>query len=228
MNSKRKNFQNIIIFKFTFRNAPFNWVSEWTLNFSMCFIKTKLHWTSKLEILKKDFKKRFTYILNRYINFNTSIHPNTSPKAVQRYKFIRWESEGRVKSLSLVPVESTSCVCLLLRRHSVSDLSRGGDRDHWQWHGSSPWCSASSWQQPAPTLTRTLPTLSDSSWRVTSDTTGQDIMLMIDDLSSDNECQRVTDTSNIYLNDHIVFLAMQSLKYDIQMLGRHWNWKRKH
>lgn len=51
----------------------------------------------------------------------------------------------------------------------------------------------------------------------------------VDDfISSDNECQRVTDTSNIYLNDHIVFLAMQSLKYDIQMLGRHWNWKRKH
>ena len=224
MNSKRKNFQNIIIFKFTFRNAPFNWVSEWTLNFSMCFIKTKLHWTSKLEILKMNFKKGFTYILNRYINFNTSIHPNTSPKAVQRYKFTRSESEGRVKSLSLVPVDSTSCVCLLLRRHSVSDLSRGGDRDHWQWYGSLPWCSASSWQQPAPTLTRTLPTLSDSSWRVTSDTTGQDIMLM----TLYPQTLSVKDTSNIYLNDLIVFLAMQSLKYDIQMLGRHWNWKRKH
>ena len=72
MNSKRKNFQNIIIFKFTFRNAPFNWVSEWTLNFSMCFIKTKLHWTSKLEILKMNFKKGFRYLVNRYINFNDS------------------------------------------------------------------------------------------------------------------------------------------------------------
>ena len=72
MNSKRKNFQNIIIFKFTFRNAPFNWVSEWTLNFSMCFIKTKLHWTSKLEILKMNFKKGFIYLVNRYINFNHS------------------------------------------------------------------------------------------------------------------------------------------------------------
>ena len=72
MNSKRKNFQNIIIFKFTFRNAPLNWVSEWTLNFSMCFIKTKLHWTSKLEILKMIFKKGFTYLVNRYIKFNDS------------------------------------------------------------------------------------------------------------------------------------------------------------